>query len=278
VWIPRFFIAAIAPSIAMIFALLFFPESDIAKCPLFVPTILPQQTNIPEDDTLPIIDIEGHLFSINNTVVMNAPIAQSESGIFLIFLGIILDVRSGRSYYGREGSYHNLTRKGMDVSRALLMSKLDDEFLTDDISDLSDNEIRKNMVQWLTFFLNKYPQVGVLVGRYFDSTGEPTSEWLGLISKLGRRDSMDNGESSKTPKIFPCIFKTQDGRESVSCDSADTPSGLLVPKIIRHRGKSRCACVDEDEIFSVKTGKYAVVHFDDCSDDSTICWPIEFEL
>jgi hypothetical protein len=288
-WIPRLFILAIAPSIAMIIALLFFPQSQIAKCPLLVPsgssetaTGLPPRTDSSESP-LPIIDISGHLFEVNNTTVFRPPIPESESGLSLIFLGIVLDVRSGLGYYGPEGAYYNLTKDGIDVTRGLLLSSLVPENLTDDISDLlgveGKEKIRNQLTQWLSFFLNKYPQKGVLVGRYWTLEGQPTTEWLEIVSLL--RERLVDMDDTIIPRMFECqlgergddLGEHQLGRLSVFCAPNEG-----VPKIIRHRGKSQCACVDENEIFSVKTPQFAVVHFDDCNDDSSICWPMEFEL
>jgi hypothetical protein len=179
-------------------------------------------------------------------------------------------------YYGPNGAYYNLSRTGKDVSRGLVISSLETKNLHDDISDIPIPEVRKNLIQWLSFFLNKYPQLGVAVGRYFNEHGEPSREWLRYIELLGRGGNFENQTKSVNTggdddvQIEDCLYSNnRDNQSEVLCKIDD-----LVPKIIRHRGRSHCACVNEDKIFSINTREFTVVHFDNCSKNSSICWPM----
>ena len=57
--------------------------------------------------------------------------------------------------------------------------------MTDDLAGLSPNQV-KSVVEWRQFYEkeDKYPFVGYLVGRYFDSGGVPTTATADLVSQL----------------------------------------------------------------------------------------------
>ena len=261
-WIPRLFIAAIFPSILMVLLLIFFPSSDLAKCPLFYGegdrnTVLPGQF---------VVDIQGSKFGIKNHNVLTHPVTPGEN---LIFLGIVLDVRSGSMFYSAEGGYSALA-SGVDSTRALLLSSLKPEDMIEDISDQPLEKLGEKLIQWLSFFLNKYPQVGVVVGKYWSIDGLPTPAFSQLINLIS---SSPNKESEPPPvySMEGCDVK-KDSKE-VSCLNEK-----LVPKIHRSRGISRCVCVDSTSIFSVKSNEFTIVHFSNCPDSERRCFPSHFEL
>ena len=266
VWIPRIFIVSLAPAVVMLLALIFYPTSELAKCPLLVPKTHPRHSNPPTTHDLS-ITIQGHIFPVNNSVVLSPPI-DPHNGSRLVFLGIVLDVTSGTVFYGSpDGAYQNLTRDGVDTTRALLMSSLDEKNLNDDIDDFEPNVLRDRLIQWLPFFLNKYPQVGVVQGKFFQPSGQPTKVWQDIVDLLATVSS-DNTNSA-VPLTEECVR----GSDSVSCASA-----IHRPKIIRHRGKSRCACGVEEELFASKSPIFAVIHFENCNEETTVCWPKTYEL
>jgi hypothetical protein len=260
VWIPRFFVLSLAPALVMLIALVFYPTSELAKCPLLS---APGDSSVVSPTGLS-ITIQGHIFQINNALVFSPPLEQRD-GSRLVFLGLVFDVTSGVVVYGASGgAYYNLTRDGMDVTRALLVSNLDEQNLNDNISDI-DN-VEKNLVQWLPFLLNKYPQIGVVVGQFFTSSGEPTKLWSDLTLSLSPSVV---GNNAPIPQTEECMKSAG----SVFCESVESR-----PKIIRHRGISKCACAIEEQLFSVKSPIFTVVHFEHCNDESTVCWPKKYEL
>ncbi len=255
---------SLAPAFVMLLALIFYPTSELAKCPLLVPKIPPHE-NSPLSSTDLSITIQGHIFPVNNTAVFSQPI-DTQNGSRLVFLGMVLDVTSGAVFYGPpDGAYQNLTRDGVDTTRALLMSSLDEINLNDYLDDFDPDTLRDRLIQWLPFFLNKYPQLGVVQGKFFNPSGEPTKVWLDIVDGLATVP-FDN---STVPSFEECMNSSG----SVSCVS---PTHR--PKIIRHRGTSRCACGIEEELFGSKSPLFTVVHFEDCNDESTICRPKIYEL
>jgi len=262
-WIPRLFILSLLPAFVMLLALILYPTSDLAKCPFLVHK-QPLQVSNPSTDLS--ISIQGHIFAINNTMVYSQPI-DPHNGTRLVFLGIVLDVTSGEVFYGSpDGAYHNLTTDGVDTTRALLMSSLDPKNLNDDLDDFEPNTLRDRLVQWLPFFLNKYPQLGVAQGKFFTQSGEPTNLWTSIVGLLSGDSSTHH---SSIPSTTDCVVNG----DSVSCSSSNHR-----PKIIRHRGTSRCVCGIEGEIFASKSPLFTVVHFENCNDESTVCWPKIYEL
>jgi hypothetical protein len=257
-WIPRLFILAIAPSVVMVMLLLFFPESQYSRCPLLVPIHEISPTFVNLSPGQPFFSINQAVFTINNTRVFPGPSVGSP-GENLVMLGIVLDVRSASVFYGKGAGYHPLA-SGKDSTRALLISSLDEGDMVEDISDKPLGEMRDKLRQWLSFFLNKYKQIGVVVGRYWRPDGTPTPElekYMELLESIadlpGEKDS---------PVMQPCLF---DGN-TVKCREP-----TLTPKIKRVRGESMCICADENRIFGLKTEDFVIIHFNNCTHDGTAC-------
>ena len=264
-WLPRLFIAAIAPSVAMLIALIFFPNSQIAKCPLFESGASLDASESVEVAGQFVMDIDGARFPIKNFNIIETPLKR---GDFLILLGIVLDVRSGAMFYGSDGGYGALAN-GHDSTRALLLSSLKDEDMSEDIGDQPrDQNFKDKLKQWLTFFLNKYPQAGVVAGAYWTAEGEPTS-LIGDLSKL-LSSAVVGTNTDQKPVMDECVFSPS--TESVSCESKK-----YSPKIHRSRGKSKCVCVDENSIFAIKSNEFVIVDFQDC-DKGGICTVKDLEL
>lgn len=240
-WIRRLFIVAIAPSVAMIFALLFFPQSELATCPLMNRSAI-------------------IFLPLNSTDVLPQSSIPTD-GSRIVFLGQVLDVSSGAKFYARGMPYHALAC-GKDVTRALLKSSLDAADLNEYIEDISKGEIREKLTEWLPFFRNKYPQIGVVAGNFFDSHGNPTPLFLEYTSLISPKPA--------PPVVMEdCVFH---GNDQVNCESK-----FLSPKIKKSRGKGTCVCVNENEIFSIKTTDFVVSHFTNCEGINS-CTVNSFEL
>ncbi|KAF2838786.1 putative progesterone binding protein [Patellaria atrata CBS 101060] len=77
---------------------------------------------------------------------------------YVAIKGKVFDV-SGNSAYGPKGQYHVFT--GKDSSRALAQSSLKLEDCRAEWEDLDDNQ-KKVLNDWFTFFSKRYPIVGVV--------------------------------------------------------------------------------------------------------------------
>ena len=260
-WIPRLFVLAIAPSVAFVIALIFYPTLDmISKCPL-----VSSSSSADLSRPLAIANSEYQFiinsipFPINSSVVFVPPISENK----LIFLGSVLDVRSAPQFYGIGSSYYPLA-SGVDASLGVLTSNL--TALTDDVSGMPKGELRERAKQWLSFFFNKYQQVGVAQGRYWDADGRPTEVWIELAELMA--GGLDSNDGIADMVTEPCLKPSQD---EVSCGNSD-----FVPKITRSRGISTCVCLNENNI--VKSDHFVIIHFDNCNDDGRICRVGKLEL
>lgn len=74
--------------------------------------------------------------------------------------GRVLDVHeAGYEFYGPEGPYKHLA--GKDGSRALALMSLKAEDATNDLSELSEDQLGV-LDDWATKLYDKYPMVGML--------------------------------------------------------------------------------------------------------------------
>ena len=80
--------------------------------------------------------------------------------ILLAAKGVVYDVTRGRDFYGAGGAYNLFT--GRDCSRALAKMSLDPVDVTEDVSDLTADEL-KVLDDWVVKLESKYPAVGRVV-------------------------------------------------------------------------------------------------------------------
>jgi hypothetical protein len=249
-WLPRLFAAAMIPSIIMILAMLFYP--DMGKCPWMAPT-----GSVGTEG--PYFSINGSRLHVNNSRVLTT---LPSDGLYLILLGSVFDVRSAEMHYGPDGGYHALAN-GFDATKMLIASDLSLGADDDDLDSVAAGKQKESLVQWIPFFFHKYPQIGVMNGRYFDKSGQPTKFW-NQINELVET----GGIAPRDPKrsLEPCVSPSS---SSVGCTHPEH-----VPKMIRRHGKSSCACIEE--VFN--SPDFVVVHFEKCENDEKICFPNKSEL
>ena len=246
----------------MLLALLVYPESELAKCPILNTSIITASNNHQNVLGISINDSRFHL----NLHIITSPFT---GGSQLVLLGLVFDVTSAQAFYG-PGKPYNLLASGKDVTRALLKSSLAVDDMHEDVSDIPKGEFREKLKQWLPFFLNKYVQVGVVKGMYFDSHGNPSALFLEYTNLL--QSTIHQASPAPVPvSTEQCIFT--ENPETVSCAARE-----LRPKIKRSRGKGSCVCVDENEAFSVKSDDHVFVHFQNCTEDGSVCTVYSFEL
>lgn len=119
-----------------------------------------------------------HLFTTEELSLYNG--VQS-SKLYLSIVGRVFDVTNGQRHYGPGGSYHFFVAK--DATRAFVSGQFTEDQLSSNISDFSFSQIN-DLQNWVSFYEGKYPELGRLVGFFFDSNGEPTSNYLDYELKL----------------------------------------------------------------------------------------------
>ncbi|PVH33076.1 hypothetical protein PAHAL_9G562000 [Panicum hallii] len=185
--------------------------------------------------------------------------------ILLGILGSVFDVTNGRSHYGPGGGYHHFA--GRDASRTFVSGNFTGDGLTDSLQGLSSSEVN-SIVDWRKFYFERYIFAGKLIGRYYDSQGNPTKYLKGVEVKAKRGAQLLEKQKSEEAKIPSCNSKwsQQEGGE-VWCDTG-------YPRLVRRPGdialtgqvSQRCACFREDEL-----NKPGLVAYEGCDHLSKSC-------
>ncbi|CAL4913163.1 unnamed protein product [Urochloa decumbens] len=154
-----------------------------------------------------------------------------------------------------------------DASRAFVSGNFTGDGLTDSLQGLSSSEVN-SIVDWRKFYYERYIFAGKLIGRYYDSQGNPTKYLKGVEVKAKRGAQLLEKQKSEEDKIPSCNSKwsQQEGGE-VWCDSG-------YPRLVRRPGdialtgqvSQRCACFQEDEL-----NKPGLVAYEGCDHLSKSC-------
>ena len=91
--------------------------------------------------------------------------------IYISILGRVYDVDKGRRHY-EVGSGYNVFA-GRDSTPSFVTGVFSREKAIDDVKGLSPEEML-GIKEWLDFYRKDYTFVGKLIGRYYDSEGNPT--------------------------------------------------------------------------------------------------------
>nr|ACG49125.1 fiber protein Fb38 [Zea mays] len=190
---------------------------------------------------------------------------NEELPILLAILGSVFDVTKGRSHYSPGGGYHHFA--GRDASRAFVSGNFTGDGLTDSLQGLSSSEVN-SVVDWRKFYFERYIFAGKLIGRYYDSEGNPTKYLKGVEVKAKRGAQLLEKQKSDEAKIPGCNSKwsQQEGGE-VWCDAG-------YPRLVRRPGdialtgqvSQRCACFQENEL-----DKAGLVVYEGCDYLSQSC-------
>ncbi|KAG5252575.1 membrane-associated progesterone-binding protein [Salix suchowensis] len=128
--------------------------------------------------------------------------------ILLGILGSVFDVTKGKSHYGVGGGYHHFS--GRDASRAFVSGNFTGDGLTDSLHGLSSTEV-KSIVEWREFYFRSYTFVGKLVGRYYDSEGNPTKSLKGVEAKAARGTQLLEKQKKEEAKQPGCNSRWSQG-------------------------------------------------------------------
>lgn len=167
--------------------------------------------------------------------------------ILLGILGSVFDVSKGRSHYGPGGGYRHFT--GRDASRAFVSGNFTGDGLTDSLQGLTSTEVN-SIIDWRKFYHERYIFVGKLVGRYYDSQGNPTKYLKGVEAKAKRGAQLLEKQKIEEAKVPSCNSRwSQEEGGKVWCDNG-YPRLVKRPLESAITGKvsQRCACFKEEEL------------------------------
>ncbi|KAL6137093.1 hypothetical protein ACLB2K_062388 [Fragaria x ananassa] len=185
------------------------------------------------------------LFTVEELALYNG--TDQSLPIFLGILGSVFDVTKGKSHYGEGGGYNHFS--GRDASRAFVSGNFTGDGLTDSPSGLSSQQV-KSIVEWRDFYFRSYTFVGKLVGRYYDTKGNPTKYLKGVEAKAARGAQLLKKQEIEEAKQPGCNSRwSQDEGGEVWCD-VGVPRLVQRPLEIALTGKmsKRCACFKEDQL------------------------------
>ncbi|MCL7025573.1 hypothetical protein MKW94_028210 [Papaver nudicaule] len=190
---------------------------------------------------------------------------DDESPILLGVLGSVFDVTNGRSRYGPGGNYHHFV--GRDASRAFTSGNFTGDGLTDSLHGLSSLEV-KSVVDWRDYYSRRYMYAGKVVGRYYDSHGNPTTYLKGVEAKAAIGAQLLEKQRKEEAKLPDCNsrWSQQEGAE-VWCETG-YPRLVQKPLEIALTGKMRrrCACFKEEEL-----AQPGLELYQDCDYLSKVC-------
>ncbi|KAJ0049254.1 hypothetical protein Pint_16896 [Pistacia integerrima] len=157
---------------------------------------------------------------------------------------------------------NRMKRLGFVYSNTCRLEKLRDG-LTDSLNGLSSTEV-KSIVDWRDFYFRSYTSdvnvhssltpvvrfAGKLVGRYYDSQGNPTKYLKGAEAKAKRGAQLLEKQKAEEAKQPGCNSRwSQDEGGEVWCESG-VPRLVQRPIEIALTGKmsKRCVCFEVDQL------------------------------
>ncbi|XP_068457202.1 neuferricin [Clinocottus analis] len=173
---------------------------------------------------------------------------EGSRGLYLAILGQVFDVLKGNKHYGPGGAYHFMT--GKDASLAFITGDFTERGQTDDVSSLSPLQVVA-LYDWLAFYQRDYQSVGLLIGRFYSETGQPTEAMLEVEASLaeGRRlKTQSQAEKVRFPACNSEWSAAKGGRVWCSTKSGGGERGWTgVPRKLFSPGSSgvRCVCVQD---------------------------------
>ncbi|KAG9448061.1 hypothetical protein H6P81_014189 [Aristolochia fimbriata] len=227
----------------------------LAMAPIFIGLVI-RLSNKPKSSS-------SRLWTAEELTVYNG--TDDSLPILLGIIGSVFDVSKGRPHYGPGGGYNHFA--GRDASRAFVSGNFTGDGLTDSLQGLSNTEV-KSVVDWRDFYFRSYIFAGKLVGRYYDSQGNPTKYLKGIEAKAARGAQLLEKQKIEEAKLPSCNSRwSQDEGGEVWCTEA-YPRLIQRPLDIALTGKmsKRCACFKEEEL-----DKPGLELYEGCDKLSQVC-------
>ncbi|XP_059208104.1 neuferricin isoform X2 [Centropristis striata] len=142
------------------------------------------------------------------------------------------------------------TSVGKDASLAFITGDFTESGLTDDVSSLSPLQVVA-LYDWLAFYQRDYQAVGVLTGRFYTETGQPTEALLQVEASRAegqRIKAQSEAEMLRFPACNSEWSAARGGRVWCSTKSGGVQRGWTgVPRKLFSPGSSgvRCVCVED---------------------------------
>lgn len=197
---------------------------------------------------------------------------EGSKGIYLAILGQVFDVHKGQKHYGPGGAYHFMA--GKDASLAFITGDFTESGLTDDVSGLSPLEVVA-LYDWLAFYQRSYQNVGVVVGRFYSKTGQPTEALVQIEATLAEGQQV-KAQSEAERVRFPACNSEWNSANGGKVWCSTKSGGVVrhwtgVPRKLFSPSSSgaRCVCVEDptaaEEDPNLQKYDGCPAHADSCS-------------
>ncbi|AWP00448.1 putative neuferricin [Scophthalmus maximus] len=193
-------------------------------------------------------------------------------GLYLALMGQVFDVHKGHRHYGPGGAYHFMA--GKDASLAFVTGDFTERGQTDDVSSLSALQVVA-LYDWLAFYQRDYQAVGLVIGRFYGETGQPTEALLQVEASLveGQRiKAQSEAEKVRFPACNSEWSSARGGRVWCSTKSGGVMRDWTgVPRKLFSPGSTgvRCVCVEDpsaaEEDPNLQKYEGCPPHADSCS-------------
>uniref|UniRef100_A0A1B6F4E2 Cytochrome b5 heme-binding domain-containing protein n=1 Tax=Cuerna arida TaxID=1464854 RepID=A0A1B6F4E2_9HEMI len=201
--------------------------------------------------------------------------------LYLAILGNVFDVSKARKYYGYGETYHAFT--GRDGSRAFITGDFTESGLTDDVEDLSLQELR-SLSDWLKFYQKEYIYKGKVVGRFYNEHGIPTAYYHRVQLRIEEAERDEKDKNRYKMMFPPCNVEwTPEEGSRVWCSKRSggvERDWVGVPRKLYEPGADtfRCACInisEQSQVIAPETGNVRsgnLEEYEDCHPKSTSCY------
>ncbi|CAF0779119.1 unnamed protein product [Adineta ricciae] len=189
--------------------------------------------------------------------------------LYLAILGHVFNVSSAPRFYSSTGGYKFYT--GRDASRSFHTGKSTEEDLTDDLTGLNDEAVA-SVYDWLAFYQKQYPQIGKLIGRYFDANGAPTKHFQNVLVSVDHMKKKEEEKATFEQKWPPCNseWSHDTGRRVWCTDKSGGVQRTWIGFPRRYFDSSlkteRCVCVQNSD---KQDGRFK--EYDNCLSTSNEC-------
>ncbi|KAM4727146.1 neuferricin [Anableps anableps] len=196
---------------------------------------------------------------------------KGSRGLYLAILGQVFDVHKGHKHYGPGGAYHAMA--GKDASLAFVTGDFTKRGLIDDVSSLSPLQVVA-LYDWQAFYQRQYQHIGLVVGRFYDETGQPTEALLEAKALLAEGQKLKAQSEDEKVRFPPCNSEWSAGRGGrVWCSTKSggvTRDWTGVPRKLFSPGSAhvQCVCIKDP---SAAAADPSLQKYDGCPSDAESC-------
>ena len=121
--------------------------------------------------------------------------------IYLVILGKVFNVNKGKKFYGPGSGYNVFV--GRDSTPSFITGKFSRDEATDDVSGLSPEEML-GVKNWMDFYRKEYTYVGKMIGRYYDTEGNPTDDLKAAWKKIKEGKMLKKAQEEQSKRYPGC--------------------------------------------------------------------------